>query len=69
MVEKIKSLKVGMPSEMTTDIGCLVSEESAIEVEKQVEATVASGAKVVIGGKRNGAFYGKWKAFNRKALL
>ena len=57
MVEKIKTLKVGMPSDMSTDIGCLVSEEAAIEVERQVNETVAAGAKIVIGGKRNGAFY------------
>ena len=57
MVEKINTLKVGMPSEMDTDIGCLVSEDAAIEVERQVNETVAAGAKIVIGGKRNGAFY------------
>lgn len=57
MVEKINSLKVGMPSDPATDIGCLVSEVAAKEVEKQVKATVKEGAKIVIGGKRNGAFY------------
>jgi len=57
MVEKIKTLKVGMPSDMSTDIGCLVSEQAAVEVERQVNETVAAGATIVIGGKRNGAFY------------
>ena len=57
MIEKIKTLKVGYPSEMDTDIGCLISEEAAIEVEKQVNKTVEQGAKVVYGGRRNGAFY------------
>src|SRR5574344_2241813 len=57
MIEKIKTLKVGMPNDMTTDIGCLVSEEAAKEVERQVNETVASGAHIVYGGKRNGAFY------------
>ena len=57
MVEKIKTLKVGMPSSPSTDIGCLISEEAAIEVERQVNQTVEEGAKIVIGGKRNGAFY------------
>ena len=55
--DKIKTLNVGMPSLMTTDIGCLVSEQAAIEVEKQVYSTVLEGANIVIGGKRNGAFY------------
>lgn len=57
MVDKIKMLKVGMPSDDASDIGCLISEEAAIEVEKQVNKTVESGAHIVIGGKRNGAFY------------
>ncbi len=57
MVKKIQSLKVGMPSDPNTDIGCLISEDAAIEVERQVNETVKDGAKIVIGGKRNGAFY------------
>lgn len=57
MVEKIKTLKLGYPQEEDTDIGCLISEEAAIEVEKQVNQTVAEGAKIVIGGQRQNAFY------------
>lgn len=57
MIEKIKTLKVGYPSEKDTDIGCLISEEAAIEVEKQVNKTVEQGAKIVYGGRRNGAFF------------
>ena len=57
MVEKIKTLKVGMPSDPTSDIGCLISEEAAIEVQNQVNKTVEAGARIVIGGRRNGAFY------------
>ncbi len=57
MVEKIGTLKVGMPGDPDSDIGCLVSEEAAIGVEKQVNDTVAEGAKIVIGGHRDGAFY------------
>ncbi len=57
MVEKINSLKQGDPQDMSTDIGCLVSEDAAIEVERQVNETIAAGAKLVCGGKRNGAFY------------
>ena len=57
MVEKINSLKQGNPQDMSTDIGCLVSEEAAIEVERQVQETIKAGATLVCGGKRNGAFY------------
>ena len=47
----------GMPSDADTDIGCLISEEAAIEVEKQVNKTIEQGAKLVCGGRRKGAFY------------
>lgn len=57
MQEKINTLKVGMPSDPTSDIGCLISEEAAIEVERQVNETIAAGAKLVCGGKRKGAFF------------
>lgn len=57
MTDKINSLKQGNPQDMSTDIGCLVSEEAAIEVERQVNETIAAGATLVCGGKRNGAFY------------
>lgn len=57
MVAKIRTLKVGMPADPTSDIGCLISEEAAIEVENQVNQTVAEGARIVIGGRREGAFY------------
>jgi len=57
LIAKIKTLKVGYPSEIETDIGCLISEEAAIEVEEQVNKTVEQGARIVYGGRRNGAFY------------
>lgn len=57
MVAKINTLKQGDPSDMSTDIGCLVSEEAAIEVERQVNETVKEGASIVCGGHRDGAFY------------
>ena len=41
----------------TTKIGCLINENAAIRVEEQVNQTVSEGAKIIIGGKRNGAFY------------
>ncbi len=57
MIEKIQTLKVGYPSEQDTDIGCLISEDAAKEVESQVNKTVEEGARIVYGGRRNGAFY------------
>lgn len=57
MVERIKKIKLGDPKDETTELGCLISESAAIEVERQVNETIAAGAKLVCGGKRNGAFY------------
>ena len=57
MIEKINSLKVGHPQDESTDIGCLVSEDAAIEVERQVQEAISEGATLVFGGRRNGAFF------------
>ena len=57
LISKIKTLKVGYPSEEETDIGCLISEKDAIEVESQVNKLIEQGAKLAYGGRRNGAFY------------
>lgn len=57
MKEKIASMKQGNPMDEDTDIGCLINENAAIRVEKQVNKTIEEGATLVIGGKRNGAFY------------
>ena len=54
---RISKIKLGMPSDPTVELGCLVSEAAAINVEKQVNDMVMLGAKIELGGKRNGAFY------------
>ncbi len=54
---RLDKIKRGMPSDPTVQLGCLVSEQAAINVENQVKKTVAEGAKVIYGGKRDGAFY------------
>ena len=57
MKEVISNLKVGDPSNMDTDMGPLINEQAAIRVEEFVNKTVAQGAKIVCGGKREGAYY------------
>ena len=57
LIRKIGSIRVGMPDEKSTDLGCLISDKAAEKVEKQVNDLISSGAKLVIGGRRNGAFY------------
>lgn len=56
-VERIKKLKMGMPEEEDTQIACLINEKAAKKVEAQVEKTVEQGGRIILGGKRDGAFY------------
>lgn len=53
----IENLKVGNPASMDTDMGPLINENAAKRVEEQVNLTVSQGAKIVCGGKREGAYY------------
>ena len=56
-VAKIKALNYGDPASDETQIACLISEKAAIKVEKEVALTVEQGGKIILGGKRDGAFY------------
>lgn len=56
-IDKISAIKRGDPSKDDTEIGCLISEKAAITVEEQVNKTVEQGGKILLGGKRDGAFY------------
>jgi succinate-semialdehyde dehydrogenase/glutarate-semialdehyde dehydrogenase len=56
-IERIKKIKLGDPAADDTELGCLISEKAAIEVEGQVKLTLEQGGKLLYGGKRNGAFY------------
>jgi len=60
-VEKYKSavseLKTGDPMNPETQIGSLARVDLAVDLEKQVEQSVAMGAKVVLGGNRKEAFF------------
>jgi succinate-semialdehyde dehydrogenase/glutarate-semialdehyde dehydrogenase len=55
--ERLKPLVIGNPMDEKTTMGPLISEQAAKGVEDQVNLTVGQGAKVVYGGKRNGAFF------------
>ncbi len=56
-VERINKVKKGSPLDDTTDLGSLISERAAKEVERQVEQTIAQGARLVCGGKRYDVTY------------
>lgn len=53
----IRDLKAGNPMHEATDIGPLARIDLAEDIEKQVKDSVAMGAKIEIGGRRNNAFY------------
>ena len=57
LIARIGKLVQGNPQDEKTTIGCLISEKAAIGVEEKVNKTVGQGARVVLGGKRRGAFY------------
>lgn len=55
--EGAAKLKAGDPADATTEISAMIDEENAKRVETWVNEAVAAGAKVLLGGKRNGTFY------------
>lgn len=57
LLEALLKVKVGDPLEPDTQMGCLISEKAAVEVEKQVQYTIDQGAVCLCGGERRGAFY------------
>ena len=52
--EAMSELKIGDPLDESTDIGPLATPQIVSDIEKQVERSVAAGAKLLTGGKRHG---------------
>ena len=52
LTEKFAMLQVGDPMQASTDVGPLATPSILTDIDRQVQATVAAGAKVNIGGKR-----------------
>lgn len=55
LLDAVGSLKTGDPHDPTVDVGPLVDEAAAERVSAWVEEAVAAGAKLLAGGKRDGA--------------
>ncbi len=51
-VAVMQALKVGDPMDETTDVGPLATPQILEDLDRQVRASVAAGARVLIGGKR-----------------
>jgi len=56
-LEKTRRIKVGDKLSEETDMGPMIINTEAIRVEKLINDAVASGANILCGGHRNGAFY------------
>lgn len=55
-VEKVQQLKPGNPLDPETDMAVMIDLPNAERVESWVNEAVASGAKILAGGKREGSF-------------
>ncbi|MBL7882509.1 MAG: aldehyde dehydrogenase family protein [Bacteroidia bacterium] len=53
-MDATKKLKFGNPLEGSTDISSMIDEENAKRVELWIKEAVGKGAKVLLGGKRDG---------------
>ena len=61
-VSHARELRVGDPLDPSTDVGPMVSAAQRSKVEAQVEAAVAAGASLVVGGDRAGQSRGHYFA-------
>ncbi|TKK65128.1 phosphonoacetaldehyde dehydrogenase [Ilyomonas limi] len=55
LVEKAKEYTCGDPADSETKVGTVIDEPAAIYLEDVTKKAVAAGAKVLLGGKREGA--------------
>lgn len=57
MIEQVKQLKNGDPMNKDTFISVMAREDLAETLEKQMKSSVEMGAKILVGGKRDKAFF------------
>jgi acyl-CoA reductase-like NAD-dependent aldehyde dehydrogenase len=55
LVAGVERLKTGDPSDESTDVGPMISEDAARRAESWIGEAVAGGAKLITGGKRTGS--------------
>jgi acyl-CoA reductase-like NAD-dependent aldehyde dehydrogenase len=55
VVAEVAKFKLGDPLDPATDVGTLIDEAAAIRVESWVKEAAAQGARLLTGGKRQGA--------------
>ena len=57
LAEKTAALRYGDPYDPMTDVGTVISEATAREIETRVADSLARGAKLLVGHRRSGAVY------------
>ncbi len=57
LIASAEKLIVGDPRDPKTNLGPMINQSEAERVESWVNEAISAGARVLIGGKRNGAFY------------
>ena len=57
LVERVAKLKSGDPRDESVSLGPLITVADAERIERWVNDAVAAGARILCGGRRNGAFY------------
>lgn len=56
LVKRLSKIKMGDPRDPEVEMGPCVREADAAEVERQIRQTVAQGGRLLLGGRREGAF-------------
>lgn len=54
---KTQQLRIGDPMDLSTQLSLMAREDLAIQAEKQLQKALNQGAKLLLGGKRNGTFF------------
>jgi len=57
LVRRAKALKVGDPSASDVQLGPIINERQAANVDRVIAETIAGGAVLMTGGKRDGQFF------------
>jgi putative phosphonoacetaldehyde dehydrogenase len=57
LVETARGYRSGDPADPGVQVGTVIDEEAAARLERLVEAAVAGGARLLLGGKRKGALF------------
>lgn len=57
LTKETKKLKLGNPLSKNTDVGPLISEKAAIQIEESVNNAVKEGATILTGGNRENTFF------------